>query len=136
MSREITISLDLTTGKDVTVSSEEIAAVIFPCSDFETYHFYNELEANFETEVKPPRMLRPIQVDWGHYLGKKIPIYITAFCCQIQGKWLCFIRPEGDMFIYTVVEQWVEAYFPNAKTFTTFNFRNCVSLLKEIAKVV
>jgi|GEM_PF-5728109 len=126
----------------VFVSSENVAAVVFPCSHFESHTLWKELQVNYsfsENELIQPTMTEPHLVDWVNFLGEQKPIYVNLWCWSIKSVWLVFVEPTGDMFSYNLVNDWLNGHFAcqhegRKSFFDPFNFHNCVHVLRAKIK--
>ena len=143
---KIVIAKNVKTEESVTISSEEISAVVFPCSSFELFILQEDLRTKYgftEEELIQPRMTEPILVDWiVDTIDGRQPISVNLWCLRIKNVWVCFVEPASDMFSYTKVDDWLRGHFTctwrqgNAKAFfDPMNFHNCIFAVKEaIAK--
>ncbi len=138
---DIVIGEEYESGKDITISSEDVAAVVFPCSSFEAHTLWRQLQDIWgfsNQELIQPRLGRPMLVDWCHFLGEEKEILVVPWCWNVRGVWLCFVESTGNFSSYNLIEEWIDGHFPctwdggtRRAVFDPFNFHNCVRALKE-----
>lgn len=138
----IPIGVNEETETDITVSSNEVTAVIFPCSDFEALILYQDLKSRYnfaESELTPPQMTRPLFVDLIKSGEETKVMTVNIWCWKISDRWLCFIEPASDYFSRTLVGAWLANHFPCCYSkdspgdiFEPINFRNCIPLFRAV----
>lgn len=136
---EITIGIDPATRTDITIPSSSVAAIVSPCSAFEQQTLRKLLQTQYgfeEADLRQPRMVCPVLVDWVTFLGQPQSIYVKLWCWRVKTVWLCFVEPSSDMFSFGLVESWLREHFDckdDRGVFALYepeNFWNCVRVLQ------
>lgn len=110
----IQIGIDPDTSEPITVSSEDVHLVVFPCSSFEIHVLWKQLQEHYgflQDRMREPRVTTMFTVDYVTFLEKRKWIQVCLWCWNIEGAWVCFVQPIGDMFSYTMVEEWLKGHF-------------------------
>jgi hypothetical protein len=125
--------------RDLTISSEQVSAVVFPCYDFEELIIYREMVERFgEENLSQPRLSKSTVVDWVNLLGEVKEVRVVLRCWRVKEAWVCFVGPLGDMFSYNMAEDWLKGHFSctydkgrRRAFFNPMNFHNCIIALEE-----
>lgn len=70
--------------------------------------------------------------------GKQKVIQVEVSPWNVKGVWVCCIRPIGDLFSYSMADEWVRKEFPctygkdlKPAIFTPDNFDLCVGVIND-----
>lgn len=137
-------SRSLALSRDITICSNDVAAVVFPCSQFEVGVLIESLTTLYgfkPEELQEPTCGTQFLVDWVQHLGECQPIHISLRCWRVCGVWICFAGPAGDIFSYRMAEDWLRGHFSckrsdgQARAFSDpSNFHNCVAAVLEAVR--
>lgn len=117
-------------GSRVTISSQQVSAIVFPCTNFEFDVLLKEMESEYGFSSKEieshPRSSWYYEVDWIQWVGRREPITVWLRCWEIRGKWVCFVIP-GANFSYSIVREWLMGHFKEGVEFyDPDDFYNCL----------
>lgn len=130
-------------GNKKYISSNKVAAVVFPCTSFEEDCLINELVYNYKfdtTKLECYLISSLFEVGSIDVAGEQKVIQVEVSPWNVKGVWVCCVGAIGDIFSYLMADEWVRKEFlckygkNKPAIFTPDNFDLCVQVIKERSK--
>lgn len=131
-------------GNKKYISSSKVAAVIFPCTSFEEDCLIGELVYGYDfdtTRLECYLTSSLFEVGSISVSGEQKVVQVEVSPWIVNGVWVCCVGAVGDIFSYSMADEWVKKEFPctygkdlKPAVFTPDNFDLCVQVIKERSK--
>lgn len=96
------------------ITSDQVSAVIFPCSEFEKLTLLDKLFNQYEIQdINFAQKQTEFTVDWIQFIGITKPLSVSLDIWQIKGKFLVLVQTSNFSSI-SVTKQWLIDHFPLA----------------------
>lgn len=127
-------------GEDIFMSSNEIKAVVWPCTSFEKHVIWSDLQKNYgfkESEIIQPGIAGSHLIDWVHLAGERKDINVFIEIWKVKEIPIAFIEPYGDISSWNLTSAWVDSHFDckwsgvRPAIFDPWNLHNCVEAINE-----